>query len=36
MPHQVDQPMEEDEDDYMDGNSRMGLRVMGFSFTSDM
>ncbi|XP_041456554.1 transcription elongation factor SPT6-like isoform X2 [Lytechinus variegatus] len=36
MPLQVDQPMEEDEDDYLDGNSRMGLRVMGFAFTSAM
>ncbi|XP_063966332.1 transcription elongation factor SPT6-like isoform X1 [Lytechinus pictus] len=36
MPLQVDQPMEEDEDDFLDGNSRMGLRVMGFAFTSAM
>ena len=36
MPFQVDQQMEEDEDDYLDVNSRMGLRVMGLSFSSEM
>ena len=36
MPFQVDQPVEEDDDDYLEGGSRMGLRAMGMAFSSDM
>ncbi|XP_071501070.1 transcription elongation factor SPT6-like [Diadema antillarum] len=35
MPFQVDQPMEEDDEEYLEGQGRMGLRVMGMAFTSE-
>ncbi|XP_038075728.1 transcription elongation factor SPT6-like isoform X2 [Patiria miniata] len=36
MPFQADQQLEEDEDDYLDGQGHVGLRVMGLAFTSEM